>query len=86
MRTGNRNPLYLPEDEQYRSFLNTQISGKLVNTDNDEFIFPPLNSSNNFALVDYDAHINTKIDYAVNHVFKTMSVAELNALYTVCEL
>ena len=42
MTTGNRNPLFLPEDEQYHSFLNTQISGKLVKTDNDKFIFPPL--------------------------------------------
>ena len=48
--------------------------------------FPPLNSTNNFATIDYDAHVNTKNDYANNHVFKTMTVSELNTLHTVCEL
>ena len=37
---------------------------------------PPLN----------DAHINTKIDYSTYHVFKSMSVAEVNTLHTICEV
>ena len=36
--------------------------------------------------VDYDAHINTKIDYTINHVFRSMTVQELNTLHTICEL
>ena len=36
--------------------------------------------------LDYDAHINTKIDFTINHVFKSMKVQELNTLQTVCEL
>ena len=44
MHTGNRNPLQLPEDEQYTK-LSTQLnSGKLVHTQN-QLIFPALNSS-----------------------------------------
>ena len=39
-----------------------------------------------FATVEYEAHINTNIDYSINHVFKTMSVAELNTLHTICEV
>ena len=43
--------------------INEYISGKIVldNSDNN-FIFPALNVSNNFATIEYDAHINTKID------------------------
>ena len=53
-----------------RSMINEYVSGKIVldNTDN-KFIFPALNVSNNFATIDYDAHINTKIDNTINHVF-----------------
>ena len=49
-------------------------------------MFPALNVSNNFATIDYDAHIHTKIDYTRNHFFRSMTVQELNTLYTVCEL
>ena len=45
-----------------------------------------MNVSNNFATIDYDAHINTKIDYTINHVFRSMTVQELNTLHTVCEI
>ena len=45
-----------------------------------------MNVSNNFATIDYDAHINTKIDYTINHVLRSMTVQELNTLHTVCEL
>ena len=50
------------------------------------FLFPALNSSNHFATIDFEAHINTKIDYSNDHVFKSMSVAELNTLHTICEV
>ena len=53
---------------------------------NKKYIFPALNISNNFATIDYDAHINTKIDFTITHVFKSMTVQELNTLHTVCEL
>ena len=36
--------------------------------------------------LDYDAHIKTKIDFTINHVFKSMTVQELNTLHTVCEI
>ena len=48
--------------------------------------FSSLNSSNDFATFEYEAHINTKIDYSINHVFETMSVAEVNNLHTVCKV
>ena len=37
-------------------------------------MFPALNVSNNFATIDYDAHIKTTIDYTINHVFRSMTV------------
>ena len=52
----------------------------------DKFLFPALNSSSNFATIDYEAHINTKIDYSIHHIFTTMSVVELNTLQTICEV
>ena len=63
------------------------ISGKIVlDPSNNKIIFPALNVSNNFAIIDYDAPINTKIDYNINHVFRSMTVQELNTLHTICEL
>ena len=63
------------------------ISGKKeLDNSNNKFVFPALNVSNNFATIDYDAHINTKIDYTINRVFRSMTVQELNTLHTVCKL
>ena len=61
--------------------------GNLVlNSSNSKYVFPALNVSNNFATIDFDAHINTRTDYTINHVFRSMTVQELNTLYTVCGL
>ena len=58
MHTGQPNP---------HSMIDECISGKKVlDTSNNKFIFPALNNSNNFATIDYEAHINTKIDYTIN--------------------
>ena len=52
------------------SIIDQKISGKIqFDTSNKKYIFPALNVSNNFATLDYVAHINTKIDFAINHVF-----------------
>ena len=78
MHTGQPNP---------HSMIDEYISGKIVlDNSNNKFVFPALNVSNNFASIDYDAHINTKIDYTINHVFHSMTVQELNTLHTICEL
>ena len=78
MQTGQPNP---------QSMINDYISGKIVlENSNDKFIFPALNVSNTFVTIVYDAHINTKIDYTINRVFRSMTVQELNTLHTVCEL
>ena len=69
------------------SIIDQNINGRIqFDTSNQKYIFPALNYSNNFATLDYDAHINTKIDFTINHVFKTMTVQELITLHTVCEL
>ena len=80
MHTGQPNP---------HSMIDEYISGKIVlDTSNNKFIFPATsnNVSPNFATIDYDAHINTKIVYTINHVFRSMTVQELNTLHTICEL
>ena len=78
MHTGQPNP---------HSMIDEYISGKIVlDASNNKSVFPALNVSNNFATIDYDAHINTKIDYTINHVFRSMTVQELNILHTICEL
>ena len=67
--------------------INEYISGRLVlDNSNNKFIFPALNVSNNFATIDYNAHINTKIDYTMNYVFRSMTVQALKTFHTVCEL
>ena len=78
MHTGQPNP---------SSKINEYISGKIVlNNSNNKYVFPALNVSNNFATRDYDAHINTKTDYIINHLFRSMTVQEVNTLHTVCEI
>ena len=78
MHTGQPNP---------HSMTDEYFSGKIVlDTSNNKFAFTALNVSNNFATIDYDAHINTKIDYTINHVFRSMTVQELNTLHAICEL
>ena len=75
------------EQPNPHSMIDEYISGKIVlDTSNNKFVFPALKVSNNFATIDYDAHINTKIDYTINHVFRSMTVQELNTLHTICEL
>ena len=69
------------------SIIDQNISGRIqFNTSDQKYKFPALNVSNNFATLDYDAHINTKIDFTMNHLFKSMAVQEINTLHTVCEL
>ena len=68
------------------SIIDQNISGRIhFDTSNQKYIFHALNVSNNFATLEYDAHINTKIDFTMNHVFKSMTVQELNTLHTVFE-
>ena len=77
MNTGQRKP---------HSMIDQNISGKIqFDNSNKKNIFPALKISSNFATIDYDAHINTKIEFTINHVFKSMTVQELNTLHTVCE-
>ena len=75
MNTGQPKP---------HSIIDQNISGKIqFDNSNKKYIFPALKISNNFPTIDYDAHINTKIDFTINHVFKSMTVQELNTLHTV---
>ena len=69
------------------SIIDQTISGNIEYDDsNKRYIFLALNISKNFATLDYDAHLNTKIDFTIKHVFKSMTVQELNTLHTICEL
>ena len=78
MHTGQPNP---------QSIKNEYISGKIVfDSTTQHYVFPALNVSNNFATIDYDSHINTTINYTKNHVFRSLTVQELNTLHTICEL
>ena len=54
MHTGQPNP---------RSVINEYISSQIVlDTNKKTYVFPALKVSNNFATIDYDAHIDTEID------------------------
>ena len=83
--TGKRNPLQLPEDEQYDRFSAQLLSGNLIHIQT-KFPLSALNSPSSFANTDYEAHVNTKLGYSITHVFKTLSVTELNTLHTICEV
>ena len=69
------------------SIIDQKTSGEIqFDTSNQKYIFPALTVSNSYATLDYDAHINTKIDFTINHVIKSMTVQDLNTLHTVCDL
>ena len=67
MHTGKRNPLQLPEDEQYDSLSTQLISDKSIHAQK-KLLFSDLNSFNKFATIGYEAHINTEIHYSIHHV------------------
>ena len=69
MQTGERNPLQSPEDEQYDKLSTQLFPGKLIRTQN-KLLFPPLNSINNFATIEYDTHLNTKIASSLRHMYR----------------
>ena len=48
--------------------------------------FPPLNDTISFGTVVYDAHIESKIVYSINHVFKSLPKKERNAMNHICAL
>ena len=78
MHTGQPKP---------QSMINKDTSGKIIrDNSNNKGFFPALNFSNNFATINYDAQINIKIDYTINHVFRSRKVQEHNTLHTVCVL
>ena len=66
MHTGQPNP---------QPKINEYISGKIVlDSTTKPYVSPALKVSNNFATLDYDAHNNTKKDYTINNVFRSMTV------------
>ena len=78
MHTGQPNP---------QSIINEYISGKIVlDSTTQHYVFPALNVFNNFATIDYDAHINTKIEYTFKHVIRSMTVQQFITLHTIWEL
>ena len=73
MHTGQPNP---------HSVINEYNSGKLnLDPHKHKYVFPALNISNDFATIDFDGHINTKLDYTINNVFRSMTVQELNRFF-----
>ena len=69
-----------------QSIISEGISGNIVlNTSFKVLIFPALKVSTKSATVNYDAHMNTKIDSTINHAFLSMIVQELNTLHTELE-
>ena len=43
-----------------------------------------MNDSNSHGTVDYDAHFDTKIEFSINQVIKSMSILEMNTLHHIC--
>ena len=73
MKTGQPKP---------HSKIDQNICGKIqFDNSNKKYIITALNISNYVATIDYDAHINTKLDFTINHVFKSMTVQEPNTLH-----
>ena len=84
MNTGNKNPIVVDDNSSFsQQSTSSPLAFASVRT---KYSFPPLNDSNSFRTVDYDAHNNTKVDYSINHVFISMTVQELKTLHHICEM
>ena len=66
-------------------FLLNLSHDQLIRTKNN-FVFAALNFSNNFATIDNEARVNTKIEYFITHVLKTKTVAQLITFHNDCEV
>ena len=53
---------------------------------NNKYYFPPLNDSNTFSTVDYDASINMNMDYSINHETISKTTKELIKLRHISDL
>ena len=84
MNTGNKNSIVVVKEP---SLTQSAMSSLLIiDSEKNQFYFPPLNDSNNFGALDNDAHLNTKIGYSINYIFKPMTFQELNTKHHMCEL
>ena len=84
MKTGNKNAIVVVED---LTLSQQPMSSPLVfDSVKIKSYFPPMNDSNSFGTVDYRAQINANIDDSINHVFKSISIQELNTLHNICDL
>ena len=74
-----QHPVFLDED----SSVNQQVMSLSLVFDSvkKNFFFRSLNDSISFGTVDYDAHINTTVDYFINHVFYAMTIQKLTTLF-----
>ena len=61
------------------------ISGKRIQNQS-KLRFPSSKTSNNSAIIVYEAHINAKLENSHNLVFKTMIVAELITLHIISDV
>ena len=83
MNTGNGNPQVV--DDESRVTQNSLSAPLALDSVHNKCYIPPLNDSNSFGIVGYDTHINSKIDYSINHVYKSTTLQILNTLHHVCE-
>ena len=66
-----QNPIFVDEDLSDKQ--QPKSSPLVFESVKNNFNFLPLNDSNSFGTVEYDALNIKKVDYPVNHVFRSMS-------------
>ena len=62
------------------------IGGKIKPQDNDSTRLQELSLMNNtyFGSIDYDIHLDMKLDYTIKRIFQKMSLSELETLHQLC--
>ena len=83
MNTGNENTILVDEESSFTRF--SMLSPLVFESVNNKDYFSLLIDSNSFGTVNCDAHIKTKTEYSINHVFKSKTFPELNTLHHICE-
>ena len=78
MNIGNKTPIGA---EKILTFSQKSTSSLLAFDSKKGFYFPPLNDSNRFSTVDYDAHIIGKIEHSIDIVYLSMSIRVLNTIH-----
>ena len=84
MNTGNEKPIVIKGKPTFS--LSSIASPLVYEAVKKDFFFSPPKFSKSVVTQNHDAHIKTKINYSIKHVFESTTIQEMDILHYVCEI